>query len=414
VVVEAYSQLVAEGYLTATQGGPTRVASAANVERPPVPARSLEPRHAYDYSPGLPDLAAFPADVWLRSLRAAVREAPYQALGHDDPRGTVRLRNALMEYLGRVRGAAPEPEHTLVCAGFTQGFALLCRTLIDRGIERIAVEDPGWPHHRLIAERAGLDPIPVPVDEHGLDVSALADSRCEVVVTTPAHQFPLGVVLSSRRRAELLGWAEEADGLIVEDDYDSELRYDRDPVGALQGLAPERVCHIGSMSQRLAPALRLGWILSPSWLTGALTYEKALSDGGSPAVDQLALADLIERGELDRHLRRMRLRYRLRRDALVAALASHLPAAQPRGAPAGTHTLVILEDRADETALVRAAGARGVGVVGLAAHYADERPGRPPALVLGYGGLPEPSIRRGVALLADAARIAGAAPIAGA
>jgi GntR family transcriptional regulator/MocR family aminotransferase len=425
-VVEAYSQLVAEGYLMATQGAPTRVAGAADVERPPVPARSLEPQHVYDLTPGLPDLSAFPSDRWLRSLRAALRKAPYRALGPEDPRGTVRLRNALMAYLGRVRGAAPEPEHTLVCAGFTQGFALLCRALSDRGIERIGVEEPGSPQHRLIAERYGLSPVAVPVDGEGLDVSALAECGCEVVVVTPAHQFPTGVVLSSGRRAELLEWAEEVDGLIIEDDYDSELRYDRDPVGALQGLAPERVCYIGSASQRLAPALRLGWVLSPSWLTGALTYEKALADGGTSSVDQLALAEFIERGELDRHLRRMRLRYRSRREALVEALAAAFPQALILGAAAGLHTLVMVPDGSDENALVREAASRRVGVVGLAAHYGgggggpaaalaaggasaplprDEgAQGAPaPGLVLGFGNLPAPAIRRGVALLAEAA-----------
>jgi GntR family transcriptional regulator/MocR family aminotransferase len=228
-----------------------------------------------------------------------------------------------------------------------------------------------------------------------------------VVVVTPAHQYPLGLVMSSRRRAELLEWADEADGLIVEDDYDSELRYDRDPVGSVQGLAPERVCHIGSVSARLAPALRLGWILSPSWLTGALTYEKALSDGGTPAVDQFALAECLERGELDRHLRRMRLRYRARREALVEALSVALPVCRPGpgGAPAGLHTLVILPDGADENAVVRAAAARGVGVVGLGAHYAHEVPEPEPVapgLVLGYGNLAPAAIRRGIDLLAEA------------
>jgi GntR family transcriptional regulator/MocR family aminotransferase len=321
-----------------------------------------------------------------------------------DPRGAPELRNELMGYLSRARAAAPEPEHTVICAGFTQGFAVLCRSLRDRGVERIALEDPGWSRHRLIAERAGVAPVPVAVDELGIDVGALAATGCEVVVVTPAHQFPTGAVLASERRGELLEWAEETDGLIVEDDYDSELRYDRVAVGALQGLAPERVCHIGSASKRLAPGVGLGWMLSPSWLTGALTLEKGLADGGSPVLDQLALADFIARGELERHLRRMRLRYRERRDALVETLSQSLPEAQVRGVAAGLFVLALLPDGVDEEALVSAAAARGVGVEGLSWHRA---PGRgAPGLVLGFANVSHAAIERGVGELRRAVEMA--------
>ncbi len=394
VVLEAYTQLIAEGYLTASQGAPTRVAQTPSTERPPVPATSLEARYEYEFDPGLPDLVAFPREAWLRCMRAATREAQFGELGYGDPRGAPQLRNELMAYLSRVRNAAPEPEHTIVCAGFTQGFAALCRTLRDRGVERIAVERPGWPQHRLAAEQAGLQPQPIRVDEDGIDVSELAASGCEVVVVTPAHQFPTGAVLSSERRAALLEWAEDQDALIVEDDYDSELRYDRLAVGALQGLAPERVCQIGSLSKRLAPGLRLGWVLSPSWLGGALTYEKGVADGGSPLLEQLALAELIARGELDRHLRRMRLHYRTRREALVQALARHIPTARTGGIAAGLFALVLLPGPIDEHALVSAAAARGVRV--------DSLGGEIPGLVLGFGNTTEPAIERGVAVLAQA------------
>jgi GntR family transcriptional regulator/MocR family aminotransferase len=345
----------------------------------------------------MPDLAAFPRDAWMRSQRAAMRAASFASLGASDPRGAPELRNEVMGYLSRARAAAPEPEHTVICAGFTQGFAVLCRSLRDRGVERIALEDPGWPQHRLIAERAGLEPVPVAVDELGIDVAALTTTECDVVVVTPAHQFPTGAVLASERRGELLEWAEEIDGLIVEDDYDSELRYDRVAVGALQGLAPERVCHIGSASKRLAPGVGLGWMLSPSWLTGALTFEKGLADGGSPALDQLAMADFVARGELERHLRRMRLRYRERRDALVAALSRSLPDARVRGVAAGLFALAVLPDAVDEEALVSAAAARGVGVEGLAWHRL--RDGGPPGIVLGFANLAHAAIERGVAEL---------------
>ncbi len=402
VVLEAYAQLSAEGYLTASQGAPTRVAGTFGLERPPVPASSLEPHYRHNFRPGVPDLQAFPGASWIRSLRTAVRESAFDALGPGDPRGAPALRNELMRYLGRARSAAPEPEHTLVCTGFTQGFSILCRALADRGLERIAVEQPGWAQHRLIAERAGLEAVAVTVDEDGLDVDQLRASGCEVVVTTPAHQFPSGGVMAPERRSALLEWADDEDALIVEDDYDSELRYDRVPVGALQGLAPERVCHIGSASKRLAPGIRLGWLLSPSWLTGALTYEKALADGGAPAVEQLALADFIARGELDRHLRRMRLRYRARREALVDALGRLAPDARVCGVAAGLHLLVLFDTAIDEPALLSAAAAGGVGAEGLSWHRIGEGTGGLPGLVLGFANVSEPAIERGVGALADA------------
>lgn len=405
VVLEAYSQLVAEGYLVSRQGAPTRVGSMPGVERPPVPAGTLEQRYRCRFDPGLPDLAAFPRNQWGRSLRTALRESPFAALGHGDPRGLPELRNELMAYLGRVRGAAPEPEHTLVCAGATAGLAALCRTFRARGLERIAVERPGWNSHRAIAREAGLEPVEIGVDEHGLVVAELAASGCEVAVVTPAHQFPAGVVMSSERRSELLEWAEDEDALIVEDDYDSELRYDRGAVGALQGLAPERVIHVGSASKRLAPGVRIGWMLSPSWLSGALTYEQGLAAGAPPALEQLALADFLARGELDRHLRRMRLLYRERRRTLVRELERALPGARPSGAEAGLYSLILLPAGAGEHALVRAAAARGVGVDGLTTHggSAEERAG----LVLGYASLSVGEIERGIRALGEAYRSTG-------
>jgi GntR family transcriptional regulator/MocR family aminotransferase len=399
VVLEAYGQLVAEGYLLASQGAPTRVAPTASAERPPVLAGSLEQRQPYDFDPAVPDLSAFPRERWLRSARSAMRAARFDAFGIGDPRGSPGLRNQLMTYLTRVRGAAPEPEHTIVCGGFGQGFSLLCRCLRDRGVDRIAVEQPGWPGHRLIAQAAGLEPVPVAVDERGIDVASLVASGCETAVVTPSHQFPLGGVLDSERRAALLEWAEDHDALVVEDDYDSELRYDRGAVGALQGLAPERVCQIGSLSKRLAPGLRLGWMLSPSWLTGALTYEKGIADGGSPMLDQLTLAEFLARGELDVHMRRMRLRYRARRQALLAGLERLIPEARVVGVPAGTFALVELPASVDERALISAAAAGGVGVDGLGAERA--------ALVLGVANLSQAGLARGLELLARALQQAG-------
>jgi GntR family transcriptional regulator / MocR family aminotransferase len=400
VVTEAYGQLGAEGYLETRQGASVRVARAVRTAVMHAPARSLLPTFAYHFHPGLPDLAGFPRDRWLRSLRAALGESPLDAVGYGDPRGVPRLREALADYLGRVRGAAADPENMLMCTGFMQGFSILCRWLHGQGVSAIAVEDPGWHVHRLIAEQAGLQTIPVPVDEQGLCVQTLADTHAAAVLVTPAHQFPTGSVLSRERRAALIEWAQDGERLIVEDDYDAEYRYDRVAVGALQGLAPERVLYIGSASKRLAPGMRLGWMLLPSWLAWQLISAKAIEDGGSEVVGQLALCDFIERGELDRHVRRMRLRYQRRRDSLMGALARWLGQGRPSGAGAGLYELVELPDGVNESALLAAAATRGVGMEGLAWHrYAH---GGPPGVLLGYGNLSEPAIEHGVRLIAEA------------
>jgi GntR family transcriptional regulator/MocR family aminotransferase len=399
VVTEAYGQLAAEGYLLSRQGAPVRVARTVRASGARPPARSLLPSFPYHFHPGQPDLAGFPRDRWLRSLRAAWRQAPLDAVGYPDPRGVPALREALAEYLGRVRGVAAEPEQTLICTGFAQAFSLLCRWLAEHGVERVALEDPGWHPHRLIAEQAGLVVIPIPVDAEGIRVDALERSAASAVVVTPAHQFPTGVVLSRERRAALVEWAEEGERLIVEDDFDAEFRYDDSGLGALQGLAPDRVAYIGSASKRLTPGMRLGWALLPSWLAWPLIQAKAVEDSGSEAIGQLALHDFIVRGELDRHIRRMRARYNRRREALVEALARHLPSACPGAAAAGLYELVELPPGTDEAALIAAAAERGVGLEGLALHRYGSA--GPPGLVLGFASLSEPAIEHGIRLLAE-------------
>jgi GntR family transcriptional regulator/MocR family aminotransferase len=332
-------------------------------------------------------------------VRAALRHSPLDSLGYGDPRGVPALREALANHLSRVRGADANPESIVVCTGFMQGFSLLCRALHSRGVEQLALEDPGWHVHRLIVEEAGMQVIPIPVDARGLQVDALARTDASAVLVTPAHQFPTGAVLAPERRAALIEWA--GDGcLIIEDDYDSEYRYDRVAVGALQGLAPERIAHIGSASKRLAPGMRLGWMLLPSWLTWELTAAKAIEDGGSEIVGQLALRDFIARGELDRHVRRMRLRYEQRREALLHALDRWLPHVGVSGANAGLFELVQLPDEVDESQLLRAAGERGVGAEGLALHsFTADGPG---GVLLGYGNLSTPAIDQGIRLLGEA------------
>jgi GntR family transcriptional regulator/MocR family aminotransferase len=402
VVSEAYGQLAAEGYLLASQGAPTRVARAVRVAKERAPARSLLPEFHHQLDPGVPDLAGFPRDRWLRSLRAAWRQAPIDAVDYPDPRGVPALRESLAEYLGRVHGAAADPEQMIVCTGFSQGLSLIARWLQSRGVERVALEDPGWHNHRLLIEQTGIEVVPIPVDGEGLRVDVLEQADAAAVIVTPAHQFPTGAVLSSRRRAALIEWAERGEKLIVEDDFDSELRYDGGGVGALQGLAPERVAYIGSASKRLVPGMRLGWMLAPSWLGWPLISVKAIEDRGSEATGQLALHDFIARGELDRHLRRMRQRYALRREALLEAVARHLPQARLSQGAAGLYELAELPSEVDEAALLGAAAMRGLGLEGLALHRF--RPGGSPGLVLGFANLTEPAIEQSVRLIAEALR----------
>jgi len=402
VVTEAYSQLAAEGYLLTRQGAPVRVARTVRTPVLRPPARSMLPSFPYHFHPGLPDLAGFPRDRWLRSLRAAWRQAPIDAVGYPDPRGVPALRQVLIDYLGRVRGVAAEPEQTMISTGFAQAFSLICRWLAARGVERVGLEDPGWHPHRLILEQAGLEVVPVPVDADGIQVDALDAAAVSAVVVTPAHQFPTGVTLSRERRAALIQWAEDGERLIVEDDFDAEYRYDGSSLGALQGLAPDRVAYIGSASKRLTPGMRLGWALLPSWLAWPLIQAKAVEDGGSEAIGQLALHDFIERGELDRHIRRMRLRYQRRRQTLLEAIARHLPQARVSSGAAGLYELVELPEEVDEAAVVAAAAELGVGLEGLSLHRFNAA--GPPGLVLGFASMSEPAIEHGTRLLAEALR----------
>ncbi len=399
VVFEAYGQLAAEGWIEARQGAPTRVADRTRAAAAPAPAAPAAPPLRFDLAPGRPDLSAFPREAWLAACRRVLRELPDAALGFPDVRGAPQLRTELAAYLGRARGIVPDPERTLVCSGVTQALALTCGVLRREGHRRLAVEDPGFHLHRYVVAHAGLEPVGVAVDEEGLDVAALEASGARAVLVTPAHQCPTGVVLSPGRRAALLAWAERVDGVVFEDDYDAEYRFDREPVGAVQALAPDRVVYSGSVAKTLAPALRVGWLVAPERFMAVLPQHKFAADGGTPLLDQLALADLIARGELDRHLRRTRRVYRRRRDALVAAVERHLPDAEVTGIAAGLHALLRLPDGVDEDRLLGGAVARGIAVLGLGAMRIDSH--GPPGLMLGYAHLPEPAIERGIRALAE-------------
>ncbi|MQY10966.1 HTH-type transcriptional regulatory protein GabR [Streptomyces sp. RB5] len=397
LVQECYAQLAAEGYLITRPGSATRVAAGAltppGTPHPP----SAPPLPAADFRTGVPDLKSFPVADWLWALREAARTVPTAGFGYGDPRGSAALREVLAGYLRRVRAAAADPRHIVVCNGYAQGLHLALDALAAAGVRTVAFEDPGSPAAVTAAAAAsGMRAVPVPVDTQGIDVRALTATPARAVVLTPAHQWPTGVALAPRRRLALLEWARAHDAIVIEDDYDAEFRYDREPVGALQGLAPDRVISLGTVSKSLAPALRIGWIVCPPRLADPIAERKHRSDHGTPTLDQLALAHLIESGRFDRHLRRVRAVYAARRATLLTALAEHAPGVPLTGLAAGFHAVVHLPAGADEENVRTAALERSVGLYGMSGHRASGL-GEPAQLVLGFGDIGERQIAAGIA-----------------
>lgn len=401
LVVDTYDQLVAEGFLVSQRGSGTLVARVDTAGAPPAPPDATA-RYDVDFAPGAPDLAGFPRDSWLRALRQGLSQSSSDVFGYVEPQGIASVRAALSEYLGRTRGVIADPTRIVMCSGVTQGVGLIAQLLRRRGALPLAMEEPGFWIHRIVLQHHGIKPIPVPVDDDGIDVAALGKTRAATVVTTPAHQSPTGVVLSSPRRAALLEWS-RAGNLIIEDDYDAEYRYDRAPVGALQGLGPDRVIYFGSASKTLVPGLRMGWMVLPPELVEAAIELKNLADAGNSVMDQIAFAQFLASGGYDRHLRQMRRRYLTRRNTLLEALSRYLPDATVLGAAAGVHLTVVFPDGYPIGGLVRRAAEMGVRVEPLAPFYADRSAG-PPGLILGYANLTESQIVAGIRTLAMAAR----------
>ena len=384
-VADAYGQLVAEGWLTAQTGAGTWVAERQVVApRPTSPARDQAGAPRYDLRAGVPANSAFDRRQWLASARAALNAAPDDVLGYPDPRGLPELRTALTGYLARARGVVTSPENVIICAGFTHGLALICRVLGERGTEAVAVESYGHQTHRSLVAAQGLAPLPLPVDASGASPADAVLGQAGAALLTPAHQFPLGMTLAPRRRTAFVEWAARSGGLIIEDDYDGEFRYDRQPVGALQALAPEQVVYAGTASKSLAPGLRLGWLAVPADLTEALVAAKERSGAHNSALDQLTLARLISTGGYDRQIRQARMSYRRRRDRLVAGLGRHAPGVRLTGIAAGLHAVADLPPGCGEAEVVASAASRGVLVDGLG-HYAAAEDDVRPAIVIGYG-----------------------------
>jgi GntR family transcriptional regulator/MocR family aminotransferase len=432
VVVEAYQRLREEGMVSSRSGAGTTVLPTTGLPttgrpttgRPTTGRPVADPAGPYDglaptdplslprrwgadaeidLSPGVPDLSAFPRAAWLRAERAVLAEASAADLGYGDPRGNEPLRAGLAGWLARTRGLRAGPEEIVVVAGVAQALALLAQTLRSRGHTRIAVEDPGSRGTRDELAHWGLTPVPVTVDGDGLDVAELARTDVAAVATTPAHQFPTGVVLSPERRRDLLDWA-AGGGLIIEDDYDAEFRYDRAPVPAMHASAPGQIAYAGSVSKTLAPGMRLGWLVPPPELYADIVLAKHASDLGAPALPQLVLTRLITSGGLEQHIRGVRIRQRRRRDALLGALRVALPEARVQGIPAGLHLLVTFPDRPepmDDSSLAARLRRDGVLVHALSRHR--ERPG-PPGLVLGYAAHTPDQLREAARRIARAVR----------
>jgi GntR family transcriptional regulator/MocR family aminotransferase len=398
-VLESYEQLAAEGYLQTLPRGRTTVRGVdATSTRQPLVRRKPPP--PYDLYPTTPDLTIFPRAAWQRAYTKALRAAPIHALRYPDPAGAVELRIALAAYLRRVRGVVASPERIMICSGFREGLGLLTEALLTTRPPTVGLEEPGLYQGRAIVEAAGGRWQPLPVDEAGLVTDTLSMHHLDAVMVTPAHQFPTGFPLAAERRAALADWAAHG-RVVLEDDYDAEFRYDRPPLAALQGLIPEHTAYAGSISKTLSPALRLGWMVLPATLVEPVVAAKRVRDAGRETLSQLALAEMLDRGEYDRHLRHARQRYRRRRDALIEALNQHLPFAIVSGVEAGLHIFVTLPPDIDPGALDGDAEQRGVGITTVDRFRNGPATGQS-AIVIGYSNLPEQAADRAARLLADA------------
>jgi GntR family transcriptional regulator / MocR family aminotransferase len=360
-VASVYQELIAEGWLVARQGSGTHVADTVGRARTgtePTAVRAEPPPPRHNFSLGQPNSSLFPRADWIASTRRAITDAPDDAFAPGHPQGTARLRRSLAGYLARARGVRADPEQIVLTTSVMSALELLSRSAFGG---TLAVESHGLPFHRHVIERGGTSTVPVPIDADGAVVDDVPDTAAGVLLT-PSHQFPTGVSLSPRRRAAVIEWARSGGRLIVEDDYDGELRYDREPVGALQALGPDVVIHAGSVSKSLSPAVRVAWLVLPPRLVDTVVWAKGIREPDASIVDQLVLADLIDSGAYDRHIRRSRQYYRRRRDRITGRLAR--TGVRVPGIAAGLHAVIPLP--ADtEPRLVAEAARRGFALAPL-------------------------------------------------
>jgi GntR family transcriptional regulator/MocR family aminotransferase len=411
-VSAALGQLAAEGYIAVRQGASARVSWVPERQEPsssasaPAAVRVGAARRQWDLRPGRPDSASFPRAAWALAHRHVLAHAPDEIFDYGDALGSAELRRALADYLGRARGVDADPARLLICNGFTQALALICTALRAGGATTLAVEDPGTPRYRQLAETLGLRVVSVSCDQDGLRTDHLAQAGADAVLVTPAHQYPLGVTMAAARRTALVEWARRHQALIIEDDYDGEFRYDRQPVGALQQLDSDRVIYVGTASKTLAPGLRLGWLIAPRSMSESLAAAKRLLDRGTSILEQLTLAELITSGAFDRHIRRMRASYRRRRDELAQTLAGNVPSLRLAGIAAGLSAVIYLPEYGPTEHQIQTRADRlGIGLHTLAGYWRNPPEPAPQAIIIGYatpaGHAYRPALRALTQLLAQ-------------
>jgi GntR family transcriptional regulator / MocR family aminotransferase len=433
-VTLSYEQLLSEGYLETTVGSGTFVcaqlpddllqSSPVESDRPftqrPVPLSAygmtlLAPELAkvrdstleLNFSYGRPAFDHFPMDLWRRLLSRYCHLNPACMDYAADSGGYLPLRQAIAHYLSRARAVLCDPEQVIILNGSQQALDLITRLLVDRD-DRVVLEDPGYLGARRTFLAHGATLHPVPVDQSGLMVQALADvQNAKLIYVTPSHQFPTGAVLSLPRRLELLSWAQKTGTIILEDDYDSEYRYggrtnaqDNRPIPALQGLdIGQSVIYIGTFSKVLFPALRLGYVVVPPTLIDLITRAKWLCDRQSPLLEQYVLTDFINEGHLERHIRRMRSLYDQRRQCLVAALAQHLPnTVTILGENAGIHVMVKFHTHLSDAELLQRVTQMQVGLMSAQPCYLNAQSSS--EFIFGYAELSESQIEEGIRRLA--------------
>lgn len=427
-VLSAFEQLIAEGYLDGKVGSGTYVASAIPDDllslRRRATAKAIarrQPRLSQrasnfrsitttagrrrPFEPGIPAVDLFPTKVWARLLSRQWGKsgaAMFDALAYGEPAGLLRLRENIARYVGAARGVTCEPAQVIITNGLQHGLEIAARVLLDPG-DTVWFEDPGYPAARATLQSAGATVELLPVDEGGLNVE-YGITRCaspRLIYVTPSHQYPLGVTMPAARRLELLEVARTADAWVLEDDYDSEYRHSTHPIHSIQGLdANERVIYLGTFSKVLYPSLRLGYVIVPPALVDAFTFARLLAGRTSPTIDQAVLADFIEEGYFERHIRRMRSAYRERQEALLDAANKSLGGMVTIHPPqAGMHVIGWLQG-IDDKAASRAAAALNIEAAPLSAYCVDVK--LQSGLLLGYGAVTPRQIRMGVETLARA------------